>query len=111
MSGCAAHAGKVLVAGPGQVNARPRVWQGLVRSPPMARLVSGPPASDHPEDGFDGLLAEIRACRRCERELPLGPRPIVRGRPTARLLIISQAFFKGLCGVTRQDLAMSAPCH
>ncbi len=81
----------VLVAGPGQVNSRPRVWQGLVRSPPMARLVSGPPASDHPEDGFDGLLAEIRACRRCERELPLGPRPIVRGRPTARLLIISQA--------------------
>jgi uracil-DNA glycosylase len=57
----------------------------------MARLVSAPPASDHPRGGFDGLLAEIRACRRCERELALGPRPIVRGRPTARLLIISQA--------------------
>src|SRR5260370_26511996 len=47
--------------------------------------------ADRPESGFDRPLAEIRACRHCERELPLGPRPIVRGRPTARLLIVSQA--------------------
>jgi uracil-DNA glycosylase len=40
---------------------------------------------------FDRLLAEIRACRVCAAHLPLGPRPIVRGRPTARLLVISQA--------------------
>ena len=40
---------------------------------------------------FDRLIAEVRACRRCAAELPLGPRPIVRGRPSARLLIISQA--------------------
>jgi uracil-DNA glycosylase len=39
---------------------------------------------------FDPLIAEIRACDRCAR-LPLGPNPVVRGRPTARLLIISQA--------------------
>ena len=37
---------------------------------------------------FDRLLKEIRACRRCDG---LEPRPIVRGRPEARLLIISQA--------------------
>src|SRR5271156_4788465 len=42
-------------------------------------------------DDFDRLLAEIRACRVCAAHLPLGPRPIVRGRPSARLLIISQA--------------------
>jgi uracil-DNA glycosylase len=40
---------------------------------------------------FERLLAEIRNCRRCAHALQLGPRPIVRGRPTARLLIISQA--------------------
>ena len=37
------------------------------------------------------LLAEVRACTVCEAYLPLGPRPIVRGAVTARLLIISQA--------------------
>ena len=40
---------------------------------------------------FDRLIAEVRACTRCAGELPLGPRPVVRGRPSARLLIISQA--------------------
>ena len=57
----------------------------------MPQIIS---ASLAPEDGdaaFDGLLAEIRACRLCASVLPLGPRPIVRGRPEARLLIISQA--------------------
>ncbi len=42
-------------------------------------------------DDFDRLLAEIRACRVCAAHLPFGPRPIVRGRPSARLLVISQA--------------------
>jgi len=41
--------------------------------------------------GFSRLVAEVRACRICASHLPLGPRPIVRGRPSARLLIISQA--------------------
>jgi uracil-DNA glycosylase len=40
---------------------------------------------------FDRLIAEVRACTRCAGALPLGPRPVVRGRPSARLLIISQA--------------------
>jgi uracil-DNA glycosylase len=40
---------------------------------------------------FDALLAEIRACTVCAPHLPLGPRPVLRGRPSARLLIISQA--------------------
>lgn len=42
-------------------------------------------------DAFDRLLAEIRGCTRCAADLPLGPRPVVRGRPSARLLVISQA--------------------
>lgn len=37
------------------------------------------------------LLADIRACTHCAARLPLGPRPVVRGSKTARLLIISQA--------------------
>lgn len=40
---------------------------------------------------FDNLMAEIRACRLCEAHLPAGPRPVVRGRPEARLLIVGQA--------------------
>ena len=43
------------------------------------------------EPAFDRLVAEIRACTICAPHLPFGPRPIVRGRPSARLLIISQA--------------------
>ena len=42
-------------------------------------------------ESFDDLLAQIRACATCALHLPLGPRPILRGRPSARLLIISQA--------------------
>lgn len=40
---------------------------------------------------FDALLAEVSACTRCAAQLPLGPRPVVRLRPSARLLIIGQA--------------------
>lgn len=48
------------------------------------------------EDAFEALMARVRACRHC-RDTPQGtplphePRPVVRGRPTARLLIASQA--------------------
>ncbi len=42
-------------------------------------------------EALDALLAEIRACRVCAAHLPLGPRPVLRGEATARLLIISQA--------------------
>ena len=37
------------------------------------------------------LLAEARACRNCESHLPLGCRPVLAARATARLLIIGQA--------------------
>lgn len=40
---------------------------------------------------FDHLIKNIKECEVCAPFLPLGPRPIVRGRPSARLLIISQA--------------------
>jgi uracil-DNA glycosylase len=43
------------------------------------------------DDGFTPLLREIRSCAVCAAHLPLGPRPIVRGLPTAEILIISQA--------------------
>lgn len=42
-------------------------------------------------DALDSLLAEVRACRRCESHLPLGPRPVLRVAATARLLIVGQA--------------------
>ncbi|MFN4275568.1 MAG: uracil-DNA glycosylase family protein [Ferrovibrio sp.] len=40
---------------------------------------------------FDATLEEARACRHCAAHLPLGPRPVVRMRPSARLLIVGQA--------------------
>lgn len=39
---------------------------------------------------LDRLAAEARACRLCA-DLPLGPRPVFRAAPTARLLIVGQA--------------------
>ncbi len=40
---------------------------------------------------LESLLREVRACRICEAELPLGPRPIVRAQASARILIVGQA--------------------
>jgi uracil-DNA glycosylase len=43
------------------------------------------------QNRLDALLKEVRACRVCEAHLPLGPRPVVRMSPSARILILSQA--------------------
>ena len=40
---------------------------------------------------FTALLGEVRACRVCAEHLPLGPRPVLRAAPSARLMIIGQA--------------------
>lgn len=37
------------------------------------------------------LLEEVRACRLCAAHLPFPPRPVLRARATARLLIVGQA--------------------
>ncbi|HHH42518.1 MAG TPA: uracil-DNA glycosylase family protein, partial [Gammaproteobacteria bacterium] len=37
------------------------------------------------------MLKEVRACRICESELPFEPRPVLKARATARLLIVGQA--------------------
>lgn len=42
-------------------------------------------------DAHTALLREIGACTHCAAHLPLGPRPVIRGLPSARLLITSQA--------------------
>ncbi len=42
-------------------------------------------------DDFAALLSEVRTCRACADHLPLGPRPVVRMAPSARVLIIGQA--------------------
>lgn len=43
------------------------------------------------EAGFDALLCDIRACRLCASALPHAPRPVLRARPSARILIAGQA--------------------
>jgi len=40
---------------------------------------------------LDDLLKQVRACRTCESQLPLGPRPVLRASRSARILIIGQA--------------------
>jgi uracil-DNA glycosylase len=40
---------------------------------------------------LDELLVAVRACRACERHLPLGPRPIVQAHAAARILVVGQA--------------------
>jgi uracil-DNA glycosylase len=37
------------------------------------------------------LLVEVRACRLCASELPLGPRPVLRADARARILVVGQA--------------------
>lgn len=43
------------------------------------------------DDALQSLLSEIRACRVCQAVLPLGPRPVLRARATARIAIVGQA--------------------
>jgi len=40
---------------------------------------------------LQALSERVRACRLCEAELPLGPRPVFRADSRARILIASQA--------------------
>lgn len=39
----------------------------------------------------NGLLQQVRACRLCEPDLPMGPRPVVQLSPQAKILIVGQA--------------------
>ena len=44
-----------------------------------------------PEPAHTTLLANVRACRICEKHLPLGPRPVLQLHPDAKILIAGQA--------------------
>ena len=52
----------------------------------------GPPANEAAElEELESLIAAAQACRVCAEHLPLGPRPVLRARASARLLIVGQA--------------------
>lgn len=40
---------------------------------------------------LEAVLELVRACRACEAELPLGPRPVLSAGATARILVVGQA--------------------
>ncbi len=40
---------------------------------------------------FTSLMTEVRACKICEAQLPLGARPVLQLHPAARILIAGQA--------------------
>ncbi len=45
----------------------------------------------HGREEMDKLLKRISDCQVCINHLPMGPRPVVQGHPSARILILSQA--------------------
>jgi uracil-DNA glycosylase len=47
--------------------------------------------SEDDEAALQRLFAEVRSCTLCAAQLPLGPRPVLRGHASARLLVMSQA--------------------
>ena len=69
-----------------------------VKAPPSTAVLRRPhtagrmPTSNRSlPDDLDALLREVRGCRVCAAELPLGPRPVLRAAASARLLLIGQA--------------------
>lgn len=40
---------------------------------------------------FAALLRDVRGCTECAAHLPFGPRPVVKGKSSARIMIIGQA--------------------
>ena len=40
---------------------------------------------------FEELVAQVRRCRICESQLPLGPRPVIQISRSARILVVGQA--------------------
>ncbi len=57
-------------------------------APPKAK---GAAARQTDPDDLEALVAAARNCRVCAEHLPLGPRPVLRARTSARLLIVGQA--------------------
>ncbi len=41
---------------------------------------------------LNSLLSEVRQCRLCEAQLPLGPRPVVQCSTEARILIAGNLY-------------------
>ncbi|MCP5283044.1 MAG: uracil-DNA glycosylase family protein [Rhodoferax sp.] len=56
-----------------------------------AQVPAPPHAAAARPQPFESLLREVRACRLCAAQLPLGPRPVLQLDPRARILIASQA--------------------
>lgn len=58
---------------------------------PLYFQAQGPGAADDRPAALQALLHSVRACRACEAQLPLGPRPVLQASASARILIVGQA--------------------
>lgn len=47
--------------------------------------------TSHRITNLDALLTQVRSCRACEPDLPLGARPVLQASPQSRILIVGQA--------------------
>jgi uracil-DNA glycosylase len=52
---------------------------------------SFPVAKHRKCQNLEELLHQVRLCRVCEAQLPLGPKPVLRASETSRILIVGQA--------------------
>ncbi len=57
----------------------------------MSAPATAPAPGADLEAALEAVLRAARACRICAADLPLGPRPVLRARAGARLLIVGQA--------------------
>lgn len=58
----------------------------------MASMARAHPSDQHlSEQHLHLLLKQVRACRLCEAQLPLAPKPVLQAGVAARILIVGQA--------------------
>src|SRR3546814_11557840 len=65
--------------------------RGLARAGGEVPGVASRPLTPAPDAVFARALEELRGCRVCAAHLPLGPRPVARLSPTARLLLVGRS--------------------
>jgi len=71
-----------------------RLGARSVAAVPVARVGGKLPSvttDSDTSDALEALLREVRACRLCELQLSLGPRPVLRADARSRVLIVGQA--------------------
>lgn len=57
----------------------------------LMKAIAPDPAPLARQPALDALVAQVRGCRLCANQLPLGPRPVLQVNVQARILLVGQA--------------------